>query len=155
MAEPLAWMLRPGSAGSNAAADHLILLGDAITALPPALRRRLMITCDGAGASHALIKELDRLAARHGYQVTYSVGWELGTREKAAIGTVPQAAWQIAVDGKGQVRERCCDDACADPRCAHRKSCWPWTATWPKRSRRPCASCTPPPASSAAGAAEP
>jgi len=53
VAEPLAWMLRPGSAGSNTAADHLRLLGDAITALPPALRRKLMITCDGAGASHA------------------------------------------------------------------------------------------------------
>ena len=26
MAEPLAWMLRPGSAGSNTAADHLRLL---------------------------------------------------------------------------------------------------------------------------------
>jgi hypothetical protein len=88
-----------------------------------ALRRRLMITCDGAGASHALIKELDRLAARHGYQVTYSVGWELGAREKAAIGTVPEAAWQIAIDGNGQVRERRADGACADPRCAHRK-CW-------------------------------
>ena len=88
--EPLAWMLRPGSAGSNTAADHLRLLEDAITALPPALRRKLMITCDGAGASHALVKELDRLAARHGYQVTYSVGWELGAREKAAIGMVPE-----------------------------------------------------------------
>ena len=101
-------MLRPGSAGSNTAADHLRLLGDAIAALPPALRRKLMITCDGAGASHALVKELDRLAARHGYQLTYSVGWELGAREKAAIGTVPETAWQIAVDGKGQVRERRC-----------------------------------------------
>ena len=40
VAEPLAWMLRPGSAGSNTAADHLRLLGEAITALPPALRRR-------------------------------------------------------------------------------------------------------------------
>src|SRR6204780_3157188 len=99
VAEPLAWMLRPGSAGSNTAADHLRLLEEAITALPPALRRRLMITCDGAGASHALVKELDRLAARHGYQVTYSVGWELGARERAAIGTVPETAWQIAVDG--------------------------------------------------------
>jgi len=39
VAEPLAWMLRPGSAGSNTAADHLRLLGEAITALPPALRR--------------------------------------------------------------------------------------------------------------------
>jgi hypothetical protein len=116
-------MLRPGSAGSNTASDHLRLLGDAITALPPALRRRLMITCDGAGASHALVQELDRLASRHGYQVTYSVGWGLGAREKAAIGKVPETAWEIAIDGKGQVRERRCDDACADPRCAHRK-CW-------------------------------
>ena len=123
VAEPLAWMLRPGSAGSNTAADHLRLLGDAIAALPPALRRKLMITCDGAGASHALVKELDRLASRHGYQVTYSVGWELGAREKAAIGKVPEAAWEIAVDGKGQVRERRSDDACASPRCAHPK-CW-------------------------------
>ena len=40
VAEPLAWMLRPGSAGSNTAADHLRLLGEAITALPPALRRQ-------------------------------------------------------------------------------------------------------------------
>jgi hypothetical protein len=122
-AEPLAWMLRPGSAGSNTAADHLRLLGEAIAALPPALRRRLMITCDGAGASHALVTELDGLAARHGYQVTCSVGWELAAREKAAIGTVPGAAWQIAVDGRGQVRERRADHACADPRCAHR-ACW-------------------------------
>jgi hypothetical protein len=116
-------MLRPGSAGSNTAADHLRLLGDAITALPPALRRKLMITCDGAGASHALVSELDRLASRHGYQITYSVGWELAAREKAAIGKVPEAAWEIAVDGKGEVRERRADGACADPRCAHRE-CW-------------------------------
>jgi Transposase DDE domain group 1 len=121
--EPLAWMLRPGSAGSNTAADHLRLLGEAIEALPPALRRNLMITCDGAGASHELVKELGRLAGRHGYQVTYSVGWALGARERTAIGSVPDAAWEIAVDGKGEVRERRSDDACADPRCAHRE-CW-------------------------------
>jgi hypothetical protein len=68
--EPLAWMLRPGSAGSNTAADHLRLLREAVAALPPGLRRRLMVTCDGAGASHDLVKELDRLASRHGYQLT-------------------------------------------------------------------------------------
>ena len=82
-----------------------------------------MVTCDGAGASHALVQELDRLASRHGYQVTYSVGWELGAREKAAIGKVPEAAWEAAVDGKGKVRERRSDDACGNLRCAHRK-CW-------------------------------
>ena len=76
--EPLAGMLRPGSAGSNTAADHLAVLDAAIAALPPAFRRRLMVTCDGAGASHDLIARLDKLAARPGYQLTYSVGWELG-----------------------------------------------------------------------------
>ena len=40
-----------------------------------------MVTCDGAGASHYLIIRLDELAARHGYQVIYSVGWELDARE--------------------------------------------------------------------------
>jgi hypothetical protein len=49
--EPLAGMLRPGSAGSNTSADHLTVLGEAIAALPPKYRRRLMVTCDGAGAS--------------------------------------------------------------------------------------------------------
>jgi hypothetical protein len=122
-AEPLAWMLRPGSAGPNTAADHLRLLEEAITALPPALRRKLMITCDGAGASHALVKELDRLAGRHGYQLVYSAGWELAAREKAAIAVVPETAWEAAIDGKGQVRERRADDACANQRCAHRE-CW-------------------------------
>jgi hypothetical protein len=57
--EPLAGMLRKGSAGSNTVADHLEVLGAAITALPPAFRRRLMVTCDGAGASHGLIERLD------------------------------------------------------------------------------------------------
>jgi hypothetical protein len=122
-AEPLAWMLRPGSAGSNTAADHLRLLQEAVTALPPALRRRLMATCDGAGASHALVRELDRLASRHGHQLVYSVGWELAARERAAIAVVPEHAWEAAVDGMGEVRERRADGACADPRCAHRR-CW-------------------------------
>jgi RecA/RadA recombinase len=42
-------MLRTGSAGSNAAADHLAVFGDAIAALPPEYRRKLMVTTDGAG----------------------------------------------------------------------------------------------------------
>jgi hypothetical protein len=113
--EPLAWMLRPGSAGSNTAADHLRLLREAVEALPPALRRRIMVTCDGAGASHDLVKELDRLASRHGYQVTWSVGWALSAREQAAIGKVPGTAWEAAIDGKGQVRERRSEDACGEP----------------------------------------
>jgi hypothetical protein len=121
--EPLAGMLRPGSAGSNTAADHLAVLDAAITAIPPGFRRRLMVTCDGAGASHDLITRLDKLASRRGYQVIYSVGWELGARERAAIAAVPAQAWQIAVDERGEVRERRAEGACADLRCGHRR-CW-------------------------------
>jgi hypothetical protein len=122
-AEPLAGMLRKGSAGSNTAADHRAVLDAAIEALPPAFRRKLMVTCDGAGASHDLIARLDKLAARPGYQVIYSVGWELGKREKSAITAVPAQAWQIAVDECGEVRERRAEGACGDLDCAHRR-CW-------------------------------
>jgi hypothetical protein len=121
--EPLAAVLRPGSAGSNTAAGHLTVLGEAIAALPPKNRRRLMVTCDGAGASHDLIARLDALASRPGHQLIYSVGWDLGKREKTAITAVPQQAWQIAVDHRGEVRERRADDACGDRGCAHRR-CW-------------------------------
>ena len=116
-------MMRRGSAGSNTTADHLQVLGDAIAALPPKFRRRLMVTADGAGASHGLITRLDQLAARPGHQLTYSVGWELGARERAAIRLVPQEAWQIAIDQRGEVRERRTAAACADRSCGHAR-CW-------------------------------
>jgi hypothetical protein len=121
--EPLAWMLRRGSAGSNTAADHIALADAAIGALPPGFRRKLMVTVDGAGASHGLVKHLDKLAARPGYQLVYSVGWALGERERAALRLVPEQAWQIAIDSRGQVRERRADDACGSAWCAHR-ACW-------------------------------
>src|SRR5258708_1338462 len=80
--EPLAWMLRRGSAGSNTAADHVALVDAAISALPPGFRRKLMITCDGAGASHDLVRHLDKLGTRRGHELTYSCGAALGEREK-------------------------------------------------------------------------
>jgi hypothetical protein len=121
--EPLAAKLRKGSAGSNTTADHLEVLGAAITALPPAFRRRLMVTCDGAGASHGLIERLDTLAARPGHQLVYSVGWELGERERTALHQVPEQAWQIAIGPGGEIRERRAADACAGRCCGHRR-CW-------------------------------
>ena len=61
-----------------------------------------MVTCDGAGASHGLIARLDKLAARRGYELTYSVGWALAEREKTALRLVPEQAWQAAIDGQGK-----------------------------------------------------
>jgi hypothetical protein len=121
--EALAGMMRPGSAGSNTAADHLRVLDEAIAAVPARYRRKLMVTVDGAGASHGLITRLDELACRRGRQLTYSVGWVLGERERDAITGVPAKAWEQAVDGRGEVRERRADDACAQRDCGHRR-CW-------------------------------
>jgi hypothetical protein len=121
--EPLAWMMRPGSAGSNTAADHLQLVDESIAALPPAFRRSLMVTCDGAGASHDLVKHLDKLAGRRGYQLVYSVGWALTEREKTALRLVPPTAWEAAIDARGEVRERRSGEACGNQRCGHR-ACW-------------------------------
>ena len=46
----------------------------------------------------------------------YSVGWALTEREKTALRLVPEQAWQIAIDGRGEVRERRADDACGNER---------------------------------------
>jgi hypothetical protein len=82
-----------------------------------------MVTVDGAGASYGLIKYLDKLASRPGRQLTYSAGWALGERERDAITGVPAQAWEQAVDGHGEVRERRADGACPDAGCCHRR-CW-------------------------------
>ena len=121
--EPLAAMMRRGGAGSNTVTDHLTVLEDSIAALPPDYRRQLMVSCDGAGASHGLIARLDTLAARPGYQLIYSVGWDLGAREREAITLVPESAWQVAIDHRGQVRQRRADHACQDQYCTHAR-CW-------------------------------
>ena len=121
--EPLAWMLRKGSAGSNTAADHIQIVDASVAALPPAWRRNLMVTVDGAGFSHKLLEHLDKLASHRGHTLVYSCGWELDRREKAAIRLVPGHAWQIAIDHRGEVRERRADDACSNPECGHR-ACW-------------------------------
>lgn len=122
-AEPLAWMLRKGSAGSNTAADHIAIVDAAIAALPPVFRRKLMVTVDGAGFSHKLLEHLDDLASRRGRTLIYSAGWELDEREKQAIRLVPDDGWQIAIDHRGQVRERRADEACTETGCGHR-ACW-------------------------------
>jgi len=123
--EPLGGMMRPGSAGSNTSSDHVEVLDAAIAAVPPKYRRRLMVTVDGAGASHGLVARLDELASRPGWELTYSVGWELGERERIAIAQVPGNAWQIAIDPAGRPRERRAGDGCAQLGCVHPGGCSP------------------------------
>src|SRR5437660_11606394 len=76
-----------------------------------------------ANALSATLRDRSQNSRQNRHQLIYSVGWDLGKREKNAITAVPEQAWQIAVDHRGEVRERRADDACADRGCAHRR-CW-------------------------------
>ena len=102
--ESLALLLRKGSAGSNTVSDHIDVLKQAITAIPARYRRNLLITLDGAGASHGLVNHITNLNASPWRSVQYSIGWDLGTRERAAINRVPAPAWGAVLDGDGHPR---------------------------------------------------
>jgi hypothetical protein len=59
--ECLADQLRPGTAGANNAADHIALLSRTINQIPARWRRNLLITADGAGATHDLLNLITAL----------------------------------------------------------------------------------------------
>ena len=122
--EPLAWMLRPGSAGSNTAADHLRLLrrgdrGAAARAAAEAdghLRRGRRQPRPGQGAGPA------RLPARLPGHLLRRLGARRPGEGRASARS-PRPPGRPRSTAKGQVRERRADEACANPRCAHR-ACW-------------------------------
>jgi hypothetical protein len=91
--EMLAAMLRPGNAGSNTTADHIAVLTAAITQVPPAYRKRLLVRADGAGASHGLLDWLTAQDAKRGRSVEYPVGFAVTDPVRTAITMVPARAW--------------------------------------------------------------
>lgn len=103
--ESLALLLRTGSAGSNTVADHIEVLGEAITQIPARYRRNLLITVDGAGSSHGLVDHITTLNASPGRTAHYSIGWDLSERERAAISRVPKKAWDHVLDTEGKPRD--------------------------------------------------
>ncbi|MGV1010755.1 MAG: transposase, partial [Dermatophilaceae bacterium] len=108
--EALAVMQRRGSAGSFTAADHIAVLSAAIGQVPATHRRDLLVTVDGAGASHALIEHVTGLntAPAHGgrgRRVEYSIGWPVDDRTRAALRLAPESAWGPALLTDGTVDE--------------------------------------------------
>src|ERR1700746_327326 len=102
-AESLAMLLRPGNAGSNTFADHLTVLTAAIRQIPARMRSKLLVRVDGAGASRELISHLLSLASRR-RTVLFTCGWAITEADEQAIGLLPAAAWQAAVDQDGVVQ---------------------------------------------------
>jgi hypothetical protein len=99
--ESLAMVLRTGSAGSNTVADHLRVLSEAIAQIPDAWRAKIWIRIDGAGATHDLVEHMQGLNTTR-RTVRFTVGWKITEVDEAAIGKLPDDAWQAAVrqDGK-------------------------------------------------------
>jgi Transposase DDE domain group 1 len=97
--EALAMILRPGSAGSNTAADHVDVLAMALLALPkPARGRPVLVRADSAGATHAFVADI---VARN---LLFSIGFDCDQRVQAAIGALPEQAWQPALDPDSRPR---------------------------------------------------
>jgi len=103
--EFLTAMLRTGKAGSNTAADHVTVLSDAISQIPAAHRKDLLIRSDGAGASHKLVEWLTEQGQIRGRRMEYSVGFAVTERIRDAIKLVPARVWTPATDADGGVRE--------------------------------------------------
>ena len=98
--EALGAILRPGNAGSNTAADHLALLGRALTQLPDRWRSHpVLVRADGAGFSHALINGLSAQG------LEFSVGYPVTEAVRTAISKMPGWAWQVACNADGDLRE--------------------------------------------------
>jgi hypothetical protein len=109
--DALAAMLRPGSAGSFTAADHIAVVDAAITQLPEAFRGDLLVTVDGAGASHGLVDHLTELNTAHmhgkrGRRVEYSVGWPVDARTRAAIDAVRETDWTDGLTAEGKADDK-------------------------------------------------
>jgi hypothetical protein len=103
--ESLAVLLRPGNAGSSTAADHLAVADAAIAQIPARYRRKMLFTCDGAGATHALVNHISKLNARRGCQVHFPAGLDFDERIRGALPELPGSAWVPALDADGKARQ--------------------------------------------------
>jgi Transposase DDE domain group 1 len=105
--DALAVMQRPGNAGSFTAADHLAVLSASFAQIPAAWRRDVLVSIDGAGASHEVIDYLTGLNTapehgRRGRRVEYTIGWPVDERTMGGIERLREGDWGVAVHPDGE-----------------------------------------------------
>lgn len=97
--EVLAGLLRPGSAGSNSAADHISVLDAALAQLPEHERAHVLVRTDTGGGVKDFLHHITDLGLQ------YSVGFYGMPPIVEALSQVPRQAWRAALDGDGYPRE--------------------------------------------------
>lgn len=103
--EALAGLLRPGNAGSNTAADHVIVLDAALAQLPEPVRPGgehcpgVLVRTDAAGATHAFA------AACRDRGVRFSLGFAVDHRIQRAVDLIPESCWAPAINTDDTLRE--------------------------------------------------
>lgn len=97
--EVLAGLLRPGSAGSNSAADHISVLDAALAQLPEGERAAVLVRTDTGGGVKDFLHHITDLGLQ------YSVGFYGMPPIVEALSKVPRQAWRAALDGDGSPRE--------------------------------------------------
>jgi DDE family transposase len=92
--EALAGMLRPGRAGANTAADHVLLLDEALAQLPVKCKADdvetgvdMLVRADSAGATHGFV---NAIAAKG---MEFSIGFDVTEPVRLAILQVPKNRW--------------------------------------------------------------
>jgi len=106
--EALAGLLGTGRAGSNTAADHIMVLDQALASLPPGVRPdpdnpqagKVLVRCDTAGATH------DFAAACRTAGAGFSFGYPVDGRVQDAVDTLNLGqCWYPAIDTDGGIRD--------------------------------------------------
>lgn len=97
--EVLAGLLRPGSAGSNSAADHISVLDAALAQLPETERAAVVVRTDTGGGVKDFLHHITDLGLQ------YSVGFYGMPPIVHALSKVPRQAWRAALDGDGSPRD--------------------------------------------------
>jgi hypothetical protein len=105
--EPVAGLLRVGSAGSNTAEDHIQVLDEALAQIPAHLREpdgqgrvAVLVRTDAAGATHAFTQRIAELG------MTFSIGASLNHVDiHAILAQIPNLAWTPAYNADGEPRD--------------------------------------------------
>jgi hypothetical protein len=101
--EPLAVLLRPGSAGSNTATDHVAVIRAALRQLPGhrggRIGKHVLVRIDAAGATHETVNYL------HARGLAYSIGFTLPEHTPELLEKIPASAWSPAYDADGNIRD--------------------------------------------------